>query len=631
MRSTMTKVGMIAVAVALFLASSPAFAKNPAKGMNPETGECLVTENSWEGVYSGNLSIIAAMKYANATEAKWSKWCQKKVSIDVTGDRLQMTSPLEIIGGGQGFTVEGKDDVVTLDAKPLTGKGHECAITINGNGVILNNLKITNVPDDMKAICVNKLNAELRDVEITDGGSGVVFAEGVIGGDVGMKASIQITGDGFAVDLGGSEGSLSANRIVPMDTEGMETDKHGLILPAEGQDVVKISAPSIDNFINSDSDIGVCLKRTTEITTGEFKGKIRVEGFVQDATGTLNQDIVRLQIYDRNGFRGYVGEYNSKYRVGMAGTKMVGGTAGGKTGSFKFYIDKDANGESEIILFPEDVSHSVGFRSEKIKLVGDSKGGCYEKGLDPILGGEGEGSEGGTYGDLRLMSKQHCRMMRTITEPGETGTELGMQYDTDGDGIPDDLEDVNFNCECDSFETCWYLMDSDLDGTPDGMGKEKGCQEYAFNADGIPNGCASCGDYDPDGDEICNALDSDSDNDGRLDGVEDRNDAVVFTAGTKPIPGVLYEFSRSNLDPLNVNGQAQECDLGVGNLAGVSYPWYSIKRNGSTVVSATKIGNSIPESGVPVEGQSTTTEATVLVCRLQSLAWPQNFNGVYDQ
>ncbi|MBK8480761.1 MAG: hypothetical protein IPL40_06260 [Proteobacteria bacterium] len=107
-----------------------------------------------------------------------------------------------------------------------------------------------------------------------------------------------------------------------------------------------------------------------------------------------------------------------------------------------------------------------------------------------------------------LPDRVEDRNLNGIVEAGETDPRLA---DTDGDGLGDGVEDRDKDGEVDSGETDPRLVDSDGDGLGDGL-EDK-------NQDGRRNP----GETDP--------TRADSDDDGLFDGVEDANKDGVFDAG----------------------------------------------------------------------------------------------------
>ncbi len=131
----------------------------------------------------------------------------------------------------------------------------------------------------------------------------------------------------------------------------------------------------------------------------------------------------------------------------------------------------------------------------------------------------------------RFASVQECRQMRSLIHSGQTGL-VAPGYDTDGDGIVDDIEDEDRNCVCDPDETCWYKADTDNDGIVDGV------DEYPLDADDGDT-------IDADGDGLSDALETrlgtdprnpDTDGDCILDGLEDANRNGVYDVDSETNP-----------------------------------------------------------------------------------------------
>jgi MYXO-CTERM domain-containing protein len=127
-------------------------------------------------------------------------------------------------------------------------------------------------------------------------------------------------------------------------------------------------------------------------------------------------------------------------------------------------------------------------------------------------------------------------------DPGETDPNSS---DSDGDGIPDGVEDANQNGKRDRGETDPASADSDGDGIPDGM--EDADQDGVLDeGETDPNSSDSDGDGIPDGVEDADQdgkvdrgetdpRNADSDSDGIPDGVEDADqDGVVGEGETDP-------------------------------------------------------------------------------------------------
>jgi hypothetical protein len=121
-------------------------------------------------------------------------------------------------------------------------------------------------------------------------------------------------------------------------------------------------------------------------------------------------------------------------------------------------------------------------------------------------------------------------------------------FESDGDGIFDDVEDANRNCQCEPGETCWLKSDTDADGLTDDVELQLGTDPRKIDTDGdtIRDGNESPGcELDPnpacglspnaidsDGDGLADdcermlgtdPMNADTDMDGLKDGDEDRN------------------------------------------------------------------------------------------------------------
>ena len=106
--------------------------------------------------------------------------------------------------------------------------------------------------------------------------------------------------------------------------------------------------------------------------------------------------------------------------------------------------------------------------------------------------------------------------MNGCWDVGEGGESNPRKPDSDGDNIPDNVEDRNKNGVCDLGETCAFVADTDCDKLPDG--KED------LNHNGIVN----TGETDP--------LNRDTDGDGILDGIEDANLNGAWDLGSETSP-----------------------------------------------------------------------------------------------
>ncbi|EYF07083.1 isopeptide-forming domain-containing fimbrial protein [Chondromyces apiculatus] len=114
-----------------------------------------------------------------------------------------------------------------------------------------------------------------------------------------------------------------------------------------------------------------------------------------------------------------------------------------------------------------------------------------------------------------------------IADADPTTTTNPLDADTDNGGALDGDEDVNHNGQVDPGERdplnpADDFPDSDGDGIPDNIEEQIGTdpQDADSDDDGVPDGQEPDYDQDTDGDGLINALDPDSDNDGLFDGTE---------------------------------------------------------------------------------------------------------------
>ena len=666
--------GMIAalVAVAAIWAVDASAAYLPYDGLGED--ECTVTSRYWGQDSSRKLPLGKAIIGANSQEDA-TRFCQRTINLDV--DEIAMTEPLVITRGGTvtwGTTTEGEEQKsqlegyffeiksadagkeVVLDASGIKDwKGQECAVVIDANSVKLTNIKVTNITEaDKHGICVLGTNSVMDGVAVYGvKGDGFHFGPKAAKNWILPNASAQaVEGMGISVE---NPSDSNGNRFIPTNKEAGSTDQDGfselgvacsvedLLLGAKGCDE---SAAPMDAFFNVASfepsnfivsKVPVAVQIWNVQTTGT--GSVLVTGGVvkwasdkaipteqNDAefcSAPLVKSLSRMQVYTVNdtvdGFFGYVAEYNQGTGMGLM-------KVGDSNGSFQFNLPVD---KGQVVIIPELVGNTIGRASGLLNVADDaSQAHCpdRESGEDVVVG-KGK----------RMLSIAACRQARGLQSAAQ-GTKGAVKpgYDTDGDGLMDDWEDTNRNCICDETETCWYKIDTDGDGIPDGMGGEKACEVYFDDVNDLSTYgmCEKLGTADPDGDKIPNALDSDSDDDGRPDTLEDRNAAIVFSKGYVPNRGLIYEFMKGEgINPVKVNGKFQECNLNNSTETGAAYPWYLVTRDAmGNMTAAQEVGDFPVGDGSEKdeEAKAGTPRMEVVVCRLSSLASAKNFNGKYD-
>jgi hypothetical protein len=682
-----TVLGMAAVTVVVMAVNiSKAEARYPYNDMS--LTECTVRSNMWDwGERDRNmLPLPIALYYANGDGGSSRIACTEIINLEPAGDTIFVLRPIEIRRGGGSddpstpeeelFLIQGNPhsgSKIVLDAQFFDrGPGDaECLITVDGSNVKLKNIEIINVPRGMDALCLNQYGTVLDNVavssisSIAQVGSGdsnaIVFSEESTNSIIMANSAVHGV-DGYGVVFNATSGSLSnailwpagilsggtMTRWVPAVTD---TDEFGLAKPPAGAVKFDISLSRVERFFKNDnsklrfvSKKMQVLNNPPGVTPGDY---IWLQGWiVKDEGGDICQarsvnDAVRVQIYNKNGFYGYINTWNSRTNMGLGNLSSLSGVV-----SALFEV---GDPETELImLMPEAAGGQVG-KPQMLTVSGEANGECPDRPLfcnpgdpgctpdmsDPTTPGGFTGVSNG-FGSVKDC-QAHGALWST---EGHRAPAYG--YDTDGDYLFDDDEDFNLNCICETElgETCWDHPDTDRDGIPDGAKDEAVCKD--MNDDGTYK-VVACSDSaaenraiaDFDNDGKASALDKDSDGDGLYDYQEDRtgyytNILETLRSHTK---GLLYTYGKGIRDdhPLRYNGEVVECDLGTGFIGiGVRYDWW-IVTYGSDGVTITAppvmLGDRIPED--PPEGSSSKLE--ILRCRHQALSSPANFNGQLDE
>lgn len=675
-------VALIALAIATLGASQSMADDKPAW----TEGTCVVTSTFWTwDTPDGGLDLPRAVFHASMQGDPNLQGCLNGISIQVQSQMLMYTPLLIKVHGNSAenpFVIDGGGSTggqAVIDATNLAipaDSDIKCAIQIEGQYIRLANLRINNIANGYNGVCINAPNVILQNVDIgggaMGGNNGIVFmGEGSFYNNAVMAdSSVEGMNKGYAIDFGDiSTSAFSTNHVYPIFPGDAidDTDIFGISYVKSTAQKLQIKA-DVDKMFKNNSDERICVQRkmayvytdpSTKVKTDmvEFKGSIKVSS--SDAAADLIKsgvavDVKRLQIWGPDGLLGYVGAWRNDKQVGVASPTSSGsGSYTGLTGQFTFRLDRSKLGNNtRIILIPDMGDGRIG----KVSSIFDVAAGCGSSGeqcpcstvtdqqciLHPELpqctGGSTGGSTGGWGTDHKgFKSMADCRNQRGITTPGAPGSSMSdPTWDTDGDGIPDDQEDVNLNCECDTMETCWKEADTDGDGIPDGVEKRPligtDVNDSNFKAD---NKCGTTGyvpqtgpngSIDPDCDGLYNAIDKDSENDGKTDGQEDRNQYVftVSQSGTNVTQGLLYPFGGSIFSayPLQKKDGTGPitCDLGTASNIGVRYDWYQVFTDKDPARF-----NGFPSSA------DTNFSIQVFACRNQSLNSPKNFNGVYDQ
>ncbi|PIR25328.1 MAG: hypothetical protein COV43_05880 [Deltaproteobacteria bacterium CG11_big_fil_rev_8_21_14_0_20_42_23] len=659
---------------------------------------CEVTNAIWDinSADRDKLRLPRAMYHANLLSGSADGGCLDLISI-TTKQEIVMKGPLTIRATGEEgspFVLQGGCEpnhspgtecsgTSTLNASQIpTNKDYKCAVRIIGNYVRLSNLIIKNIPEGMDAVCMEGNYAEMDNVNVSSNipsstavassdeegasvkSSAFVISESAKGNRILANSSVKAI-DGYAIWIK-NPALESLNFLQPYNGAIGATQQNGLSElndQASRFDIEAVGSGTGDWF-KSESPIKVVITR--KIFQNTTPAVIKLSGhFVNGDSGDMcnptnaYKGVKRVQVYaagglnnegriSEGGFIGYVGK-----KIGANGLDQVTG---------KFQIELPVQTDNALItLVPETSGGTIGTASQAITATADNDDlPCLDARGNNIGGSGSDGSNGGgsgsNGGDLPdtpgkpfegYTSIQECKRERSLdTCQGEASCRApdNFYYDSDGDGLFDNQEDTDGDCECDNGEefrhdfsgnlldeegnivdstndsvkhreTCWYTFDTDTDGVPDGAGTNETINE------------------DTDGDKIPNALDDDSDNDGLKDGVEDRNSIYTRSRGGDPISGIYYRyqnvFSFVPLQVRNADGttSVKECTLGAeGREVGISYTWAKLACAASDVDCATvtniaevAFGNGFAEDA--------TTRFEVVACRSSSLASSANFNG----
>lgn len=644
-------IGGLFLAVAVMLAPATLFAV--------DGDHCVVNSKLWTlHAPPGQLTIPRAMNYANARVGSGISACRKSVTIKVDSP-IDILNPIPIrapAGSDESSRFEligetaANGGFVVLNADALRSDAR-CAVIVYGNYVRIKNIRIIGVPDGVTAVCVEGNYAEMDGLQINSGANGLVAETNAKA--VTIKPNTQIQSiDNYGIQFKNTS-SLSQNRIIPTDGTVGATDTNGFaeITGESNRITMETVGQGPEDYIVTENPVHIQIHEVTIADEDRpyilVRGAVinTVEGIdVNDCSAPIYRAVDKIQIYRaggttsgdevvKGGFHGYVG------RITDVGFGL--GDASDSKGFFqvRFPID-DPTTPAQVIFVPEITGGYVGKPSKVINIIDDpyqrhcERDWADQAGTPPGRDGDGDS---GTPTPARFVGyKNVAECLRNKPTPSSRVV-TSLTYDSDGDGLKDVEEDINKNCDCDSMETCWYKPDTDDDGIPDGMGNEKNCitrDDVATTGTDAWILPARCPDrtWDPDDDGYANAVDPDSDNDGRQDYQEDRNFYYVQNAGgTAPTQGILHRF-RSVLGAIRYeeDGRYKEavCDLREMQQVGVRYAWYIVdyKADGHTVAGVPQpVGEGFfPEDELPA---AVASKMELLVCRNQLLFSTANFNG----
>ncbi|MDP2600454.1 MAG: hypothetical protein Q8P84_06980, partial [Deltaproteobacteria bacterium] len=547
---------------------------------------CRVGENrDKQGRTNKGITLDLALQMVNTQQISKRK-CQREIRLEF--GKMEMTGPLVITvpAPKDRFYFGGRsvENPVVLDfsnigpaSKPL----EQCVLTLeNVRNITLKNLKIIG-NNGASGICIGGadgkpvLGIELDNVHVEGaGGNGIIVKAHAKNTIIHATSSIDSTteGDGVKIDTNRLD---AANYIEATLLEPTGSDENGLAKFDEDPltSAFKMVGVGSQRYVTAANGLMVRILRISQVgrstvyriegdivtrpETAESMNDLCGASRVNPSTGET-EAVKRLQIYTINGNEGQFKTYvTGKERLDNA-TSFGVVTRGPQKGKFRFQWNT-VNG-AQLVLVPELVSKQVGNSS-------------FLFGVDAatFCGGSAGGTGGSAFGDgLQLYSIKECRDARGLTGSGEPdATGLTEEYDSDGDGIPDILEDTNGNCICDSGDlSCWYKPDTDGDGILDGLelpfGEEGArCGEGLFHGENFENVC------DVNGDGVSNAYSDDSDGDGLLDWQEDRRRVLnPYKASVITLP----------------DGTEQSCSLGDYRSVGIKWDVYRVDDNNRAVV-----------------------------------------------
>ena len=681
----------------MMLVSATALADWPYENMAMD--ECTVTSHRWRMNTSDRtkLSLVQALYRSNPDSGSDFVACREVINLNPEGGFIFIEGPIVISRTGEDdnrpFVLGGENaaDRIELDASRFdTGRfgsytpeqiGSEegpepCLISIVAPYVKIQNITITGVPAGMNAICMYKGSAVMDNVMVSSaGGDAFVFGPSSAGSRIKANSEVGTGVSGTGVVFKSTVDSLSTaileavdigDPLTRWDPAPVDTKDDGFADAPSGSTTFKIQLGDINRYFRNDSSkLQVVTKKliytsapgsTSSVEMGDY---IWMEGWVVDMGGTPNETCLstatnpaccypatgkaaRVQIYtaEAKGFFKYIGELPS-----LSSDVGLGSVSSRRVGHISAYFKKSEWPE-RVLMIPE--SDDGGLGKPRILSIGIGRNDdCSTR----TGSGTGTGTGTGTgYNDdgIGFRSIRQCWDERGITSFTMSGGPAP-DFDSDGDYLFDDHEDLNKNCRCDRDlgETCWDDKDTDNDGLLDGV--EGVCAKVT--AEGVIEDVVSCrspdannkatADFDDDGKP--NAADEDSDNDGRYDYQEDRSIYYSTLLETlrpqdrENIKGLLYTVGQGDRDehPILVAGQVQECELGTSIIGiGVRYDWYRVVYASATddtiIERPTRIGEALPQNDEEDEDTGYPVRR-IFSCRHQSLASSANFNGTYDE
>lgn len=475
-------------------------------------------------------SFRRAMEHYNLQDSSLPSFCKKGIVFETTGT-ISLTAPIELNNkAASGFKLEATNGQVILDATGI-GSGN-CAIVIDSNQVTIKNITIRNANGG--GVCIKgSSNGNIIDgVTVTRSGHGVLVESGSQNNTIQNGYFFDNTG--FGVRLDDATQNRVTKNAVYRNTGGPvaspATDIQAVVssaAPANTTATQFILSGTVPNAVDhcevfrgspSSSGENPNSNYITDITN------FSALSFVQTVDARQGEDIFLVCLAPD----GTTSPNSAIVRLSSTGTGPGTGPRPCFPGQeFPPTADFDGDGIYDV---REDVNKNcVVDPGESDPANADTDGdGCADGIEDKNKNGEldpGESSPAlvDTDGDF-INDCLEDRNKNGIRDSGECDPS---KVDTDNDGLPDNREDLNKNGIRDENETDCSLDDSDFDGKKDG--------DEDINHDGI---------HDPI--RECNPRDSDTDNDGLLDGSDPCCNNPALTCDTPCIPGVEPEETVDN-------------------------------------------------------------------------------------
>lgn len=642
-----------------------------------------------------SVTFRTALLYAAQADTKY-QGCRKGISLKTAVINMKAPIVIDVKNVDGGYLIEGVNPVkdserVLLNFESVSGDANACAITFTGgstHNVTFKNIAISNAHGN--AICFkDRTNGiTLENIAVTSVDHHGVVIDETTHDVIITPGSVFSTIGGNAIQIENT--SIEANITVNGTSLGLlDPDRHtdpitgtALFNRPANEAPLYFSMQSIQGeYVSSSANAHILV---TQIQPQE-NGNYLIRGAVVDKSLTCTNAIIQLTDEELKSHMVNKVKRIQVYAVGIDSED----TSAGKSATFLTYVTKKAGcpvgdscvlgvgevgtafseasqfggffefilgtrellnqlnntrGEDEpilnsitkIVLIPE-LSDGTLATSTEVKDINDisDRDTCSPQdaadpenpenpGSDTVISGQRITGRG----DITITWKtvDECRFART------SGA-VDPLFDSDGDGIPDQYEDADGDCEFNpqvDFSD-WTKIDTDSDGIPDGA-ELNGVSYLDINlsrrtaSDDVCKRANSTISFDPcnvDGDKTeSNAAKDDSDDDSLYDYQEDRD--RFFNSNRKAF---LYRWKGiGGLEPIKINGARSECteDLAADGLSlvGVSYGLYRVKRDLSAK----------PERLASLFGAQSDTNYVMLrlTCRNASVTRDTNFNGRKD-